>query len=135
VFGIGDFVRVISMDAVVDNPLTDGQFLALVFVPVVGVAVIGIVTVEAVLTGYHVVCSDDSIRAQASGRLGYILIRTIEAGVAVVGLLFVVLTASTLFSYSMPPPVSVGLLVGLTAVSGAALIASLVRSVTELWYF
>ncbi|MFW6320430.1 MAG: hypothetical protein ACOC0Z_01155 [Halohasta sp.] len=135
-FGFVGTVRFLGAGRVVDGSvLADGEFLALVFVPVVGLAVIGIVSVETLHAGYRVLRAERSIQLQASGRVGYVLIRGIEAATAVVGLAVIAELAPRLFAYAMPAPTGVGPLFGLTGVGTAVLVASLVRSAAELWYF
>lgn len=134
--GVGGVLRIISVAAVVDNPLlADGQFLGLVLVPLVGIGLVGIVILETAVTGYRILRSEDSVRTRAAGRLGYVLVRCLEAGVAIVGLLLIVTMGSALVAENTPAPVGVGLLFGLMAVGVAILLASLVRSVAELYWF
>lgn len=133
--GFAGLLRISSAAAVVDNPLlADGQFLALVFVPLIGLALVGIVAVETVVTGYRVLRSGRSVRAQAAGRLGYVLVRGLESSVAVGGLLMMIGMMSTLFASGTPAPVGVGLMLGLMAVGVGILLASLVRSATEIYW-
>ena len=132
--GVAGFLRLISAERIIDNPLlADGQFLALVFVPLVGLALVGIVVLETVVTGYRVLRSPEPIRTQVTGRGGYVLLRAVEASVAVGGLVVMVLLGSTLVAESTPAPVGVGLMLALLAVGIAVLGASLVRSVAELY--
>lgn len=136
VLGVLGFFRIIDAEAVVDNPvLADGQLLALIFVPLISLALVCIVLVETVVTGYRVLRSDETIREQISGRLGYTLLRSTEAAVALVGSTLMFLAAPVLFADSTPAPAGVGLLLGLMAVGFAIFVVSLVRSSVELFYY
>lgn len=135
VLGVLGFFRIVSAEAVVDNPLlADGQFLVLIFVPLLSLALVCIVVLETVVTGYRLVRSDESIYDQISGQPGYVLIRSSEAAVALIGLTIVLLAAPVLFADSTPAPAGVGLMLGLLAVGFAIFVVSLVRSFAELVY-
>jgi hypothetical protein len=81
--GLGGFFRVVDARGLFDNPLLgDGQFLALVLLPVVGLGLVGVVFLETLATGYRCLRTDTPIRKQATRRIGYTLVRIAEAGIA-----------------------------------------------------
>lgn len=124
----------ISAEAIVNDPLLgDGQFLALVFVPLLGLGLMVLVFLESLVAGYRVVRSDASIRHQVTGRWGYLLIRGAEAGTAIVGVLIVFATLPLLFAETTPAPAGVGLLLVLFVAGLGILFIGFVRSCAELF--
>lgn len=136
VIGVLGFFRIIDAGAVIDDPmLADGQFLALVFVPLISLALVCIVFVETIVTGYRALQSDRSIPDLISGQFGYVLLRSAEAAVAILGVTFIFLAVPVLIADSTPAPAGVGLMLGLFVVGLAIFVVSLVRSLAELVYF
>lgn len=136
VLGIGGFFRVISAGAVVDDPLLgDGQFLALLLIPIIGVGLVVVVFLEALVTGYRVFRADEPVSEQAAGRAGYVLIRGAEVAVAVVGVLVMLAALPVLFAESTPAPAGVGIMLLLAAVGVGILVTSFVRSFAELFVY
>jgi hypothetical protein len=136
VLGIGGFLRVISAEAIVNDPLLgDGQFLALVFVPLLGLGLMLLVFLESLVAGYRVLRSDASISDQVTGRWGYLLIRGAEAGTAIVGVMVVFATLPLLFAETTPAPAGVGLLLVLFVVGLGVLFIGFVRSSAELFVY
>lgn len=136
VLGVGGFFRVIDPEAIVGDPLLgDGQFLALVLVPLIALLLVFLVFAETVVTAYRVLRSDRSIGEQISGRYGYVLIRAAEAAVAVVGVAIIATALPPLFAESTPAPAGVGIMLLLLAVGIGILFASLVRSTAELFVY
>lgn len=83
VLGIGGFFRVINARAILNDPfLGDGQLLALILIPLLSLGLVVIVFVESLYSGYQIVRSGGSLSGQATGRVGYVLIRGAEAVIA-----------------------------------------------------
>lgn len=136
VLGIGGFFRIIDATAIVNDPLLgDGQFLALVLLPLVSLGLVLLVFAETLVTGYHVIRSDKSIMEQVVGRVGYILLRGLEAGIALVGVTIMIIALPQLLAESTPAPAGVGIMLLLTAVGLAILFTSFVRSSAELFVY
>lgn len=132
--GFLGFFRILSADAVIDNPaLADGQFLAIVFVPLLGLALVCVVVLETLVSGYRAVRSERPIREQLAARPGYVVLRTAEAAVALFGLALLGLALPVLLSESLPAPAGVGLMLGLLVVGLAILVAGFVRALFELY--
>ena len=132
---VGGFLRLVDGVLAGDSLLGDGQFLALVLLPVVGVGLVAVVFLETLVAGYRVVRSDRPLGEQASGRAGYVLLRGLEAGVAVVGVLVGSSALPTLFADSMPAPIGVGVMLLLAVVTLGILFASFLRSAAELFVY
>lgn len=133
---VAGFFRVIDARAVVDNPLLgDGQFLTLVFVPLISLGLVAVVFVETLVAGYRGLRAEASVREQVTGRLGYVLLRGAEAGVAVVGVALMVTALPALFAESTPAPAGVGVMLLLLVVGLGILVASVVRSTAELFIY
>lgn len=133
--GVAGFFRIVSADAFIDHPaLADGQFLALLFIPLVSLVLICIVVCETLVSSYRVLRADRSIREQLAARPGYAILRGAEAAVAVVGFGIILLALPVLFADSTPAPAGVGLMLGLAIVGLGILFVSLVRTLLELSY-
>lgn len=136
VFGAAGFFRLVDAAQVLEGPLFgDTQFLALILLPLIGIVLAVVVFVETLVTGYRVVRSNDSLGEQIEGRPGYVLLRGIEAAVAVVGVAIIVTAIPPLVAESTPAPAGVGIMLLLMAIGVAILIASLVRSGAELFVY
>lgn len=134
--GVGGFFRVVDATAIVGDPLLgDGQFLALVLVPLVSLGLVGLVLAETVVTGYRVLRSGEPVGDLIAGRRGYVLLRGAEALVAVVGVAIVAAALPPLFADSTPAPAGVGIMLLLLAVGLGILVVSLVRSAAELFVY
>jgi formate-dependent phosphoribosylglycinamide formyltransferase (GAR transformylase) len=72
---------------------------------------------------------------QFSGRAGYILLRGVEAGIAIVGVLLMVAAIPVLFAESTPAPAGVGIMLLLMAVGLGILLTSFVRAGAELFIY
>lgn len=136
VLGVGGFFRIIDVTALIDDPLLgDGQFLALVLLPLVSLGLVLLVFAETLVTGYHVIRSDESLTEQMAGRVGYVLLRGAEAGVALVGVTIMITALPLLFTESTPAPAGVGIMLLLMAVGLTILFTSFVRSSAELFVY
>lgn len=134
--GVAGFFRILDAQRLIDGPaLGDGQFLALIAIPIVSLALVCLVVVETFVTGYRVLRSDTPISEQASGRVAYILLRSAEAAVAVVGVSLMVAALPPLFAPSTPAPAGVGIMLLLFAVGIGILIVSFARSTAELFVY
>ena len=133
VFGVGGFFRLFDFGAVIGNPLLgDGQFLALVLVPLFSFGLVVVVFVETLVAGYRFVRSSEPVADRLTERIGYTLLRGLEAAVALAGVLLMVAAVPVLFAESTPAPAGVGILLLLLVVGFGILLASLVRSFAEL---
>lgn len=136
VFGTAGFFRIVDAAPVFDGPLLgDPQFLALILLPLIAIVLAVVVFIETLVIGYRVVRSDDSLGEQIEGQPGYVLLRGVEAGVAVVGVTIVVTAVPALVAESTPAPAGVGIMLLLMVVGVAILAASLVRSGAELFVY
>lgn len=136
VLGIGGFFRIIDATALTGNSLLgDGQFLALVLIPLVSLGLVVLVFVETLVTGIRVLRSDESIQDHITGRVGYVLLRSVEAIIAVVGVAVIVTALPSLFAESTPAPAGVGIMLLLMVVGLGILFVSLVRSFAELFVY
>lgn len=134
VLGIAGFFRIIDASAMIDDPLVaDGQFLALLLLPLVSLLLVCIVSLEAVVAGYRLVRGEGSVTADVDGGTGYLVLRAAEAGIALLGVTIMLSVLPTLFADSTPAPAGVGALLLLMVVGLAILITSFVRSAVELW--
>ena len=133
VLGLAGFLRIIDARGIVDNPLLgDGQFLALLLVPLVSLVLVCVVFLETLVAGYRSVRSDASVTEQVRGRIGYLLLRGVEAGIAVLSVIVIVGTVPLLFAESTPAPIGVGIMLFVLLIGLTILIASFVRSGAEL---
>jgi len=136
VLGVAGFFRVVDARALVDNPvLGDGQFLALILIPLLSLALVGLVFLETLVSGYRLFRSEESLGDWTAGRAGYLLIRGAEAAVALVGVAIVAAALPPLFAESTPAPAGVGIMLLLMAVGLGILVTSLVRSAAELFVY
>lgn len=133
VLGVGGFFRIINAKAIIDGPLLgDGQFLALILIPLLSFGLVFVVFVETLITGYRSLRTDESVKEQLTGRAGYLLLRGAEAAVAVT-IMFI--AVPVLFAESTPAPAGVGIMLLLMAVGLGILIASFIRSFAELFIY
>lgn len=135
VLGVGGFVRVVDATAVAGPLLGDGQFLALIGVPLVGLGLVVLVFVETLVSGYRTLWSDEPIGEQVRGRWGYVLIRGVEAAAALLGTALGLAALPSLFAESTPAPAGVGIMLLLLVVGVGVLFASLLRSAAELFVY
>lgn len=136
VLAVAGFFRVIDpMAAGGGSTLLDGQFLALVLLPVVSLGLIFIVFIETVVSGFRSLRSDRRLSGQLHGGAGYLLLRGIEAGLAVVGLAIMVSAVPVLLAQSTPAPAGVGIMLLLFVVGFGIMFVSLVRSSAELFIY
>lgn len=136
VLGLAGFFRVIDATVLVDDPLlADGQFLALVLLPLVGLALVILVFVETVVAAVRAVLSEDGLLARVRGRPGYVLLRGAEAGFAVLGVLVMASVLPVLVAESTPAPAGVGGMLLLAAVAVGILVVSLARTTVELFVY
>lgn len=132
--GVAGFFRLVDARGLVGDPLLgDGQFLALILLPLVSLGLVAVVFAETLVAGYRLVRSDRPIGERARGRTGYRLVRGAEAAIAVAGVLLMAGALPPLFAGSTPGPAGVGLMLLLFVVGLAILVASLVRSGAELF--
>lgn len=133
VLGVGGFLRIIDARAIIDDPLLgDGQFLALILIPLLSLGLVFLVFVETLVTGYRILRSGESIEDQIAGQAGYMMIRGAEAAIAIVGLILIFAALPTLFAESTPSPAGIGIMLLLMAVGLGILFTSFVRSTAEL---
>lgn len=136
VLGIGGFFRVINARAVISDPfLGDGQLLALILIPLLSFGLVVIVFVESLYSGYQIVRSDAPLGAQVSERVGYVLVRSGEAIIAIVGVVIIFTALPVLFAESTPAPAGVGIMLLLMAVGLGILFMSFIRSFVELFVY
>lgn len=136
VLGIGGFVGLIDLPALVDGRfLGDGQLLALVLVPLVSLGLVFLVFVEVLVSGYRALRADESVTERIAGRPGYLLLRGLEAAIAIVGVIVIVTALPVLFAESTPAPAGVGIMLLLMAVGLGILCTSLVRASAELFVY
>lgn len=136
VLGIAGFFRVIDATVLVDDPLlADGQFLALVLLPLVGLALVILVFVETMVAAARAVLSEDGVVLRVRGRPGYVLLRGAEAAFAVLGVLVMASVLPVLVADSTPAPAGVGGMLLLAAVAVGILVASLARTTVELFVY
>jgi hypothetical protein len=115
--------------------LGDGQFLALIVIPLVSLGLVCLVFVETLGTGYRILRSGTAIPEYVSGRGGYIVLRSAEALIALLGVTLMVTALPVLFAESTPAPAGVGVMLLLFAVGIGILFVSLVRSSVELFVY
>ena len=133
--GLAGVVGVVGPDGVGLPAVVEGAVLPLAVVPLVGAALAGVIILEALHSSYRALQAEAALRRQLAARTGYTLVRVIEAGVAVGGLVAVWRLVSTLDNGPVPVAAGVGVAGGLLAVGGMVIVASLLRSASELWYF
>lgn len=135
-FGVTSFFRIIDARRLLNDPLLgDGQFLALVTIPLVSLGLVWLVFVETLVTGYRILRSDTAISEYISDRVGYIVLRSVEAVIALLGVTLMVSVLPLLFAESTPAPAGVGAMLLLFAVGIGILFMSLVRSSVELFVY
>lgn len=136
VLGIAGFFRLIDARAILDAPLLgDGQFLAMILIPVASLLLICVVFLETLVTGYRLFQSEAPLRDHLNRRRGYVLLRCAEAAIALVGVTVIVAALPTLFAESTPSPVGVGIMLLLMIVGLGTLVMSFVRSSAELFVY
>lgn len=136
VLGIGGFFRIIDARAIIDGPmLGDGQFLSLIFIPVVSLGLVILVFVETLLAAYRSIRAKESIRDQFSEQSGYSLLRGAEAGLAILGVTVMVAGLPVLLAESTPAPVGVGIMLLYMAIGLGILVTSFIRSFAELFIY
>lgn len=133
---VAGFFRIIDAQTFVEGPtLADGQFLALIFLPLVSLGLVVVVFAETVVSGYRSLRSDRSLRDQAIDRVGYLFLRGMEAGLAVLGVAIMISAIPLLLAESTPAPIGVGIMLLLFVVGIGILCVSLVRSTAELFVY
>ena len=136
VLGVGGFFRIIDAKAIIDGPmLGDGQFLTLLLIPLISFGLMFVVFVETLITGYRSLQADESVKEQLPGQTGYVLLRGVEAAVAVVGVTIMFTSLPVLFAESTPGPAGVGIMLLLMAVGFGILFVSFIRSFAELFIY
>lgn len=136
VLGVGGFFRIFGGRGIVDDPLLgDGQFLALVLIPLLSFGLVLVVLVETVVTGYRSLRADESVTEQLTDRISYTVLRSVEAVFAVVGAAIMLTVLPVLVADSTPAPAGVGIMLVAMAVGFGILFASLVRSFAELFVY
>jgi hypothetical protein len=134
--GVAGFFRIIEARRLLDGPLLgDGQFLALIAIPLVSLGLVCLVFVETLVTGYRILRSETAISEHVSGRGGYIVLRSVEALIALLGVTLMVTALPVLVAESTPAPAGVGVLLLLFAVGIGILFVSFVRSSVELFVY
>lgn len=134
--GVAGFFRLIDARILLDGPLRgDGQFLALIGIPLVSFGLVGLVFVESLVTGYRVLRSDYTVSEQISDRVGYIVLRSLEAGIAILGVVIMITALPVLVADSTPAPAGVGVMLLLFAIGIGILFVSFVRSSLELFVY
>jgi len=134
--GVAGFFRIIDARWLLDGPmLGDGQFLALIVIPLVSLGLVCLVFVETLVTGYRILRSGTAIPEHVSGRGEYIVLRSAEALIALLGVTLMVTALPVLFAESTPAPAGVGVMLLLFAVGIGILFVSLVRSSVELFVY
>lgn len=134
--GFSGFFRLIDASVLLgDSLLADGQFLVLVLIPLLSLGLVGIVSAETLISGYRILRSDEPLADQIAGRHGYVVIRGLEAVIALIGVTIVVTALPPLFAETTPAPAGVGILLLLMAVGLGILFMSFVRSGAELFVF
>jgi len=133
---IAGFFRVINVGGIVEGPaFGDSQFLALVLLPLVSLGLVLIVFIELLVSGYQSVRSDHSLGEQVTGRVGYLGLRGLEAGLATLGVVIIATAVPPLLVESTPAPAGVGLMLLLFAVGLGIFCVSLLRSAAELFVY
>lgn len=133
---IAGFFRVIDAQAFVEGPLLgDGQFLALVSLPLASLGLVIVVFAETVVDSYRRLRSDRSVGDLLAGAPGYLLIRGVEAALAVGGVAIMASAVPPLFTQNTPAPAGVGLMLLLFVVGLGVFLASLVRTTAELFVY
>lgn len=136
VFGIAGFFRLLDARVLLDGPLLgDGQFLAIILIPMASLLLICVVFLETLVTGYRLFQSNAPLRNHFTRRRGYALLRGAEATIAIVGVTIMVAALPILFAESTPSPVGVGIMLLLLFVGLGILITSFVRSGAELFVY
>lgn len=131
---VAGFFRIIDPSAIIGGPtLWDGQFLALVLLPLVSLALVVLVFLETLVSGYQSIKSAQSLGDQVRGRFGYLILRGVESGVALLGVVIILTALPPLLAASTPAPAGVGIMLLLFVVGLGILCASLVRSAAELF--
>lgn len=132
-------LSVLGFLRVLDGPgtglLVDGQFLALVLTPLVAFVLVAVVCCETLYSLARVVRSDASLREQIEGRVGYVVLRGVEAAIGVGGVLLIASLVPALVAEPTPAPAGVGIMLVAMAVGLGILVASLVRSAAELFVY
>lgn len=136
VFGVAGFFRLLDASVLVGDPrLADGQFLTLLLIPLLSLLLVVLVFLETLVTVARIVRADSSWREHLPGGIGYLLLRGVEAAIAVVGVLVMVTAVPTLFAESTPAPAGVGIMLLLLVVGLAILVTSFVRAGAELFVY
>lgn len=124
-FGLAGFFRIIPGQ----------QLAALLLVPVVGVVLALVVTAEALVAGYRAAHADEPPTARLATRPAYTVVRAVEAVVAVLAAGGIVGTVATLPDEPIPGPGAIGLLFVFVGLGLAVLATSLLRTLTECYYY
>lgn len=136
VLGAVGFFRLLDAGAVLGNsPLADSQFLTLILLPLSSLVLVCVVVLETVVAVSRAFTSERSLGEQATERPGYLVVRGLEAGVAVAGLGLMLLLVPVLFADTTTAPAGVGALLGLLVVGVGIQLVSFARSLAELIYF
>ena len=135
VLAVAGFFRLFDASAVLGPLVGDGQFLALVVLPLVSLGLIIVIVAETLLSGYRGLRSERPIGEQIASHPGYVPLRAAEAGLALLGLILIVSIVQVVTASSTPAPAGVGAMLVLFAVGLGVLVASLVRSGAEIFVF
>lgn len=136
VFAIAGFFRILNPGEFTGGPmLLDGQFLALILLPVVSLGLVLLVFVETLVSVFHSLRSDRDFRGLIDGRVGYLILRVAEAGLALLGVLLMASALPPLLAESTPAPAGVGIMLLLFVIGLGILCVSFVRSAAELFVY
>lgn len=136
VFGITGFLRIIDISFMFGRGMIgDSQFLVLLLIPLVSIALVFVVFLETIVTLYRVVRSPSPIRTHLSGRVGYVGVRVAESVVAVLGIVLLISVVPVLFAPDTPSPVGVGIMLLLFLIGITILVASFIRTTVELFVY
>jgi len=124
-FGLVGFFRIVP-----------GQQLgALLLAPFVGVVLALVVVAETLVAGYRAARADESPSAGLAARPVYTVVRALEVVAAVLAAGGIVGTVATLPDEPIPGPGAIGLLFVFAGLGLLVLVASLVRTLVEYYYY
>ena len=136
VLAIAGFLRILDPGSLMQGPmLLDGQFLALILLPLVSLGLVLLVLVETLASGYRILRSERTLRDQVDGRVSYVILRGAEAGLALLGVLLMAAAVPPLLAESTPAPAGVGIMLLLFVIGLGILCVSFVRSAAELFVY
>lgn len=108
---------------------------SLFLVVYLGIGLVFVITAETLLSGFRSIGTDGSLAGQFATRRMYTAVRLLEVLSAIVSVVGVIVLLATLPEGPMAGPGAIGLLFIVSGLGALILAGSLIRTVTEFYYY